>query len=83
MAVFAVVPVKRLNVSKRRLSAVLNPEERSLLTVAMLEDVLAALKASTVHETVVVSNDSVVREVADRFGFSYFSASCDWFESRC
>jgi 2-phospho-L-lactate guanylyltransferase len=74
MAVFAVVPVKRLSVSKRRLSAVLNPEERSLLSVAMLEDVLAALKASTVHETVVVSNDLVVREVADKFGFSYFSA---------
>jgi 2-phospho-L-lactate guanylyltransferase len=75
MAVYAVVPVKRLSVSKRRLSAVLNPEERKLLTLAMLENVLAALKVSVVDQTVVVCNDSVVKNAADRCGVSYFSAS--------
>jgi 2-phospho-L-lactate/phosphoenolpyruvate guanylyltransferase len=75
MSVCAVVPVKRLSVSKRRLSAVFNPEERKLLTLAMLENVLAALKESVVTETVVVSEDAVVHEVAKKFGFSHFSAS--------
>ena len=74
MAVFAVVPVKRLSVSKRRLSGVLNPQERRLLTLAMLEDVLTALKASTaVQEIVVVSNDLNVQDVVDKLGVSYFA----------
>jgi 2-phospho-L-lactate/phosphoenolpyruvate guanylyltransferase len=74
LAVFAVVPVKRLCFSKRRLSGVLNPQERRLLTLAMLEDVLTALKLSTaVQEIVVVSNDLNVQEVADKFGVSHFS----------
>jgi 2-phospho-L-lactate guanylyltransferase len=75
MAVYAVVPVKGLNVSKRRLSAVLSVQERRVLTVAMLEDVLTALNASVVHEIVVVSKDSAVREVAGKFGVSYISAN--------
>jgi len=74
MFVCAVVPVKTLRDSKRRLSAVLNPHERRLLAVAMLEDVLAALKKSEVQETVVVSNDSVIHEVADKHGVVYLEA---------
>ncbi len=75
MAVFAVVPVKRLSVSKRRLSGVLNPQERRLLTLAMLEDVLSALKSSVVQNVVVVSNDPLVCQVAVKFGVSYFSVA--------
>jgi 2-phospho-L-lactate guanylyltransferase len=75
MAVFAVVPVKGLRASKRRLSTVLSPQERRLLTLAMLEDVLKTVKSSVVHEIVVVSNDSNVRQVAHKFGASYLSAS--------
>jgi len=75
LAVFAVVPVKRLDVSKRRLSSVLIPLERRSLALAMLEDVLTALKASVVDEIVIASEDSVIHEVAGRFGVSYFSTS--------
>ncbi|MFB3887864.1 MAG: 2-phospho-L-lactate guanylyltransferase [Candidatus Bathyarchaeia archaeon] len=75
MAVFAVVPVKSLGVSKRRLSALLSPQERKLLTLAMLEDVVRVLQASVVRETVVVSNDPDVHEVAARFGVRYLSAA--------
>ncbi len=75
MTVFAIVPVKSLKASKRRLSAVLNPQERKLLTLAMLEDVLKALNSSVVHEIVVVSTDSTVRQVANKFGASYISAN--------
>ena len=73
--VFAIVPVKRLGVSKRRLSKFLSPKERKFLTIAMLEDVLKALKSSTVHEIVVVSSDPNVRIIADKFGVSFFSPS--------
>ena len=41
----------------------------------MLEDVLKALKSSTVHEVLVVSRDPNVRMIADKFGFSFFSPS--------
>jgi 2-phospho-L-lactate guanylyltransferase len=73
--IYAIVPVKRLGVSKRRLSKFLSPLERKFLTIAMLEDVLRALKSSTVHEIVVVSSDPNVRMIADKFGVSFFSPS--------
>jgi len=75
LAVFAVVPVKRLSVSKRRLSGVLNPQERKVLTLAMLEDVLSALKSSVVQNVVVVSTDPLVYQVAVKFGVSYSSVA--------
>jgi len=74
---YAVVPVKKLGSSKRRLSAVFTPQERRLLTLAMLEDVLDALKASMVDETVVVGEDAQVRQVAEKLGASYLSATKD------
>ena len=77
MTLYAVVPVKKLDVSKRRLSTVLTPQERRQLTLAMLEDVLTALKTSIVNETVVIGEDSEVEIVAKKFGASYLSASKD------
>lgn len=71
--VFAVVPVKGFDISKARLSSVLNPEERRALTAAMLEDVLTALKTSTIRQVLVVSPDSAAREIADKYQFSYLS----------
>ena len=71
MAVYAVVPVKQLDASKRRLSSVLTPKDRRQLTLAMLEDVLAAIKESTVQETVVVGSDVSVRELAAKLGAGY------------
>ena len=41
----AVVPVKRLDEAKGRLSVLLTPDERRRLALAMLEDVLGALQA--------------------------------------
>ncbi len=77
MTIFAVVPVKSLEVSKRRLSDVFNTQERSLLTLAMLEDVLRALQASAVDEIVIIGSDKVVQRMADRFGIFYLEASQD------
>ncbi len=73
MFVYAIVPVKSLGASKKRLSPVLSLQERGQLTLAMLEDVLNALQASSVDETVVVSYDSRVHELAGKFGAMYLS----------
>jgi 2-phospho-L-lactate/phosphoenolpyruvate guanylyltransferase len=75
LAVYAVVPVKTLADSKRRLSAVFTPQERKELTLAMLEDVLNALQSSVVDETVIVGEDLAVEQVAKKFGASYLSAN--------
>jgi 2-phospho-L-lactate/phosphoenolpyruvate guanylyltransferase len=73
MFVYAIVPVKRIGVSKRRLSQSLNPQERKSLTVAMLQDVLQALKASLVNKILVVSNDKNVAPIAEQFGSSFLA----------
>jgi 2-phospho-L-lactate guanylyltransferase len=76
MAVYAVVPVKNLNLSKRRLSTVFTSQERRQLTLAMLGDVLAALKASAaVSGTVVVGEDADVQQIAEKLGADYLAAS--------
>jgi 2-phospho-L-lactate guanylyltransferase len=71
--VCAVVPVKDLDASKKRLSSVLSPQERGQLTLAMLEDVLSALKTSEVDETLVVSNDLMVQGIARKFDVRYLA----------
>ncbi len=73
MVVYAIVPLKGLSASKKRLSTILNPQERKKLTIAMLEDVLIALQNSTVEKTVIISNDSTVRDLAAKFGASYLA----------
>jgi len=73
MVIYAVVPVKRIGVSKRRLSKSLNLQQRKLLAVAMLEDVLKALKSSAIDKILVVSNDQGVRQIAENFGVDFYS----------
>jgi 2-phospho-L-lactate guanylyltransferase len=68
MSTFAVVPVKNLLKSKLRLSVLLNNTERQALTLAMLEDVLGALRFSMVCRTIVISSDSTVHRFAENFG---------------
>ena len=66
---WALVPVKSLTVGKSRLDAVLSSEQRTALVEAMLEDVLAALKASAaVARTFVVTPDPHIDRIARSFG---------------
>jgi 2-phospho-L-lactate guanylyltransferase len=67
MSVYAVVAVRGLGAPKKRLSSVLNLEERKELTLAMLEDVLTALQGSAVDKIVVVTADSELCEFAGKF----------------
>jgi 2-phospho-L-lactate guanylyltransferase len=57
--VFAVIPVKLLSDSKSRLSGILNPEQRRILTLFMLEDVLAAIRSSALVERILVVTPDV------------------------
>ncbi len=75
MSVYAVVPVKNLAASKCRLSEVFTPQERKLLTLAMLEDVLNAIQMSIADKILVVAEDLEVQQKAEKFAASYLSAS--------
>jgi 2-phospho-L-lactate guanylyltransferase len=73
MMISAIVPVKRLHISKKRLSTILSPRQRRSLVLVMLEDVLKALKPSPVHQIVVISPDAMVHLVANRFDVTFLS----------
>ena len=69
MGVWAVVPVKELNRAKERLAAVLPPERRRALMLAMLEDVLTALAATPgLGGLAVVTVDAAARRLAEHYG---------------
>jgi 2-phospho-L-lactate guanylyltransferase len=68
-SLWAVVPVKDLQHAKQRLAAVLDAAERQALFAAMLEDVLAALAASTgLAGILVVTRDPLAQDLAARYG---------------
>ena len=71
MSTFAVVPVKNLLKSKNRLSNFFTFQERSLFTLAMLQDVLNALSSSKVTRTVVVSSDPTVEQFVKGLGLTF------------
>jgi 2-phospho-L-lactate guanylyltransferase len=68
MSIFVVIPVKMLSKSKMRLSALLNASERALLTLAMLKDVLKAVKRSIASQIVVITSDPIVQRFSREFG---------------
>src|SRR2546425_8080850 len=69
LSTVAIVPVKTLADAKRRLSRHLTIQERRLVVLAMLEDVLNAIKASNAfQETIVVSPDKTVIAAAAKHG---------------
>jgi 2-phospho-L-lactate guanylyltransferase len=68
-SIHAVVPVKALRKSKIRLSSILSPKERAALTIAMLADVLSALKRSRMIDSItVVSPDRNVLRFGQQLG---------------
>ena len=69
MSTVAIVPVKSIADAKRRLSRHLTSQERRLLVIAMLEDVLAAIHGSKVFkETIVISPDRIIATTAEKLG---------------
>src|SRR5205807_7368782 len=69
LSTVAIVPVKTLADAKRRLSRHLTIQERRLLVLAMLEDVLNAIQASNAfQEIIIVSPDKTVIAAAAKHG---------------
>jgi 2-phospho-L-lactate guanylyltransferase len=62
------VPVKPLDRAKHRLSSILSPAERAILTLAMLDDVLDACLAQSGWDVWVVSRAKEALEAASRRG---------------
>jgi len=68
VSVFAIIPVKKLDEAKSRLSSLLPDSERREFCLKMLEDVLATVKTTRcTRRTVVVSPDPMVLQTAERF----------------
>jgi 2-phospho-L-lactate guanylyltransferase len=69
MDLWAVVPVKERSSAKERLAAILQPEIRQALALAMLEDVLAAVTATPgIPGLLVVTVDPEASRLAARYG---------------
>lgn len=72
MKVFAIVPVKRFENAKTRLSAMLSAENRTLLSSVMLRETLCALgSCRSLERIIVVSSDERAREIAAASGATY------------
>jgi 2-phospho-L-lactate guanylyltransferase len=72
MTVFAIIPVKRSDNAKSRLSTLLTDDERKQFCLKMLEDILKTVTSTKrINQTVVVSNDSEVFHVAKNFDAAY------------
>jgi 2-phospho-L-lactate guanylyltransferase len=66
--VWAVLPVKRLDLAKQRLAPVLSNAERMMLVRTMLHDVLMTLAATPeLRGIIVVSSDRLAEELAKQF----------------
>lgn len=69
MRTLAVLPVKRFELAKQRLSERLRPEHRETVAQAMVEDVLNTLVvAPELSGVLVVTNEPSVRALAERLG---------------
>lgn len=69
-APLALVPLRAPGVGKTRLASVLDPEQRAALAVAMLGDVVAALRTGGITEVVVAAGGRGAAEVADDLGLA-------------
>jgi len=68
MTIFVIVPVKKLDDAKSRLSPLLLNDERKEFCLKMLEDVLTTVKTTRhIDQTVVVSKDAEAFQVAKSF----------------
>ena len=67
MTIWAVIPVKQLRESKRRLANILSPEDRAGLIHRFLDDLLGVLnRAEGIDRVLVVTADPAVQELASR-----------------
>ncbi|GIU71269.1 MAG: hypothetical protein KatS3mg003_1259 [Candidatus Nitrosocaldaceae archaeon] len=68
-----IIPVKKLEYTKSRLSSILNKDQRIRLSLYMLEDLLNVIDIANrnIFKPIVIGSDQAVKEIADRFD-AYF-----------
>lgn len=72
MKIFAIVPIKRFENAKTRLSSILDTDDRIRLSLLMLEDTLQILSAvHSVSQLITVSADKRVGEIAVKYGANF------------
>jgi 2-phospho-L-lactate/phosphoenolpyruvate guanylyltransferase len=74
----AIVPVKRFNHSKSRLSLLLCEEERAMLSRFLLEDTLNTLRhCRSISKIIVVCSDPSAEEITKDFGIEFLHQAKD------
>ncbi len=77
--IWAVMPIKRFEEAKFRLSAVLTGDEREGLSRAMMSDVLTALsKAPRISGILVVTRDPAAKKISESAAAHVLEESRDW-----
>jgi 2-phospho-L-lactate guanylyltransferase len=72
MKTFAIVPIKRFENAKTRLSSILDTDDRICLSLLMLEDTLQILSAvHSLSQLITVSADKRVGEIAVKYGANF------------
>lgn len=72
MKTFAIVPIKRFENAKTRLSSILDTDNRIRLSLLMLEDTLQILSAvHSLSQVITVSADKRVGEIAVKYGANF------------
>lgn len=72
MKIFAIVPIKRFENAKTRLSSILDTDDRIRLSLLMLEDTLQILSAvHSLSQLITVSADKRVGEIAVKYGANF------------
>jgi len=72
-----IVPVKRLIHSKARMAHLLSVQERKILVLRMLNDVLGVLKQVHDVQVCVIGVDDEVKSMARRFNFTFFGEKAE------
>jgi 2-phospho-L-lactate guanylyltransferase len=76
--IIAIIPVKKFENAKSRLSSVLSLEDRARLSALMLQDTLATLgRCRSLAEIAVVSSDGRAGEIARKHGATVLSQAQD------
>jgi 2-phospho-L-lactate/phosphoenolpyruvate guanylyltransferase len=72
MKTYAIVPVKRFENAKTRLSSILDTDDRILLSSLMLEDTLRILSVTaSLTQVIIVSADKRAEEIATKHGAKF------------
>jgi 2-phospho-L-lactate/phosphoenolpyruvate guanylyltransferase len=78
MKTFAIVPVKRFENAKTRLSSILDMDDRILLSSLMLEDTVEILSSvRSLTQVVIVSADKRAEEMATKHGVTFLREEKD------